>query len=88
MGARDVMDQWDFSRMDEWVERNRIEWVRIPTASQHFNGNAEAMIKVTKKQLDAIMKDRNFPMGELMTLFSDISVILNSRPLMMKATGD
>ena len=52
MGARDVVDQWDFSRIDKWVERNRIEWVRIPTASQHFNGNAEAMIKVTKKQLD------------------------------------
>ena len=65
-----------------------MEWHKVPTASQHFNGCAEAMIKVTKTQLSDMMKNRNFTKGELDTLFSDVQFLVNTRPLMMKAGSD
>ena len=85
MAAASELGKWDFSKIREWPEGYSTEWVKTPTDSQHFNGAAEAMIKVTKKQLSANLKERTFTKGEMDTLLSNITHLVNSRPLMKKA---
>ena len=78
---------WDFARIQEWAHERDAEWYITPTDSQHYNGCAESMIRVTKKQLSNTLKSTVLTKGELDTLFSDVMFIVNSRPL-MKGAGD
>ena len=88
MAAAIELGKWDFSRIQEWTTGMRTEWHFIPADSQHFNGCAEAMIKVTKTQLSESLKSNNFTKGELDTFMSDVVFIVNSRPLMKVAGED
>ena len=88
VAAASLSKTWVYEKIEEWINQRGIEWVKIPTASQHFNGCAEALIKVTKKQLSRLMENRIFTKGELDALFSDVQFIVNSRPLMIKAGSD
>lgn len=88
MAAAIELGKWDFSRIQEWTEGRKTEWHFIPADSQHFNGCAEAMIKVTKTQLSESLKSDNFTKGELDTFMSDAAFIVNSRPLMKTAGED
>jgi len=87
MAAAKEYKTWDFSRITEWSDAMKTVWYTTPTDSQHYNGCAEAMIKVTKRQLSEALKNRSLTKGELDTLFSDVMYIVNSRPL-MKGAGD
>jgi hypothetical protein len=42
---------WDFKEVVQWAGRKGIEWTLVPTGGQHFNGQAERMIGLIKKQL-------------------------------------
>ena len=88
VAAANQVRQWDCSKISEWISGRGIEWHKIPTNSQHFNGCAEAMIKVTKRQLVEMMRNRLFTKGELDTLLSDVVQIVNSRPLVTRAGSD
>ena len=88
VAAAGVVKQWDCSRIQQWAQQRHIEWNIVPTAAQHFNGCAEAMIKVTKRQLTELMRNKDVSRGELDTLFSDVMVMVNSRPLMCRAGSD
>ena len=88
MAAAKELGKWDFTRITEWTDGMKTEWHKVPTDSQHYNGTAESMIKVTKKQLSHNLKEKTFTKGELDTLMSNISFIVNSRPLMKKAGED
>ena len=88
MAAATELGKWDFSRIQEWSAGMKTEWHFIPADSQHFNGCAEAMIKVTKNQLSQSLKSDNFTKGELDTFLSDAAFIVNSRPLMKVAAED
>ena len=88
LAAAIQLGRWDFARVRDWAAGVRTEWVKIPTDSQHFNGVAESLIKSTKKQLTANLKEKTFTKGELDTLLSNIAYIINTRPLMKKAGED
>jgi hypothetical protein len=88
LAAAKELGKWDFRKVTEWATGQRIEWHVIPVASQHFNGVAESMIRVTKVQLTALLKDRRCTKGELDTVLSEVAYIVNSRPLMVKAGED
>jgi len=88
MAAAAELGKWDFSRIHEWASGMKTEWHVVPTDSQHFNGCAEAMIKITKRQLTENLKNKNFTKGELDTFLSDVIFIINSRPLMRRAGED
>lgn len=87
VAASKEVEKWNYERITEWSNKYKITWYFTPTDSQHYNGVAEAMIKVTKKQLNDVIKSRTLTKGELDTLFSDVMFIVNSRPL-MKSAGD
>ena len=88
MAAAKIISTWDYSKLYEWASGKGIEWHKIPTDSQHFNGCAESMIRVTKRQLWDTLKARIYTKGELDTVFSDVMFIVNSRPLMITAGSD
>ena len=88
VAARKQTEDWDYSRIKEWTTQRRIEWNVVPTNSQHFNGCAEAMIKMAKKQLVNMTHCKVPTKGELDTLFSDVIQIVNSRPLVHRAGTD
>ena len=87
IAAAEVMKSWDYAKIAEWAGRRCITWHKIPVNSQHFNGCAEAMVKVVKKQLGILMHGRIFTKGEMDT-FSDVMQIINSRPLVGRAGSD
>ena len=81
VAAAKQVGTWDFSKLEEWAAGARTEWHFIPVNSQHYNGCAEAMIKSTKKQLNACLAEKSFTKGEMDTVLAEISAIINSRPL-------
>ena len=88
VGASEIVKAWDCTKISEWTEERSIQWHIVPTASQHFNGCAESMIKVTKRQLTELVKNRQLTRGELDLVFSDVMVLVNTRPLMIRAGSD
>ena len=88
MAAAAELGRWDYSKTIEWTNGQQVEWHRIPAVSQHFNGSAESMIRVTKLQLTGMLKERSCTKGELDTLMSDVAYLVNSHPLMVKAGSD
>ena len=88
VAAAKQVGTWDFDRIAEWTTGRKSTWHFIPTNSQHFNGVAEAMIKVTKRQLGLLLQEKKLTKGELDTILSDVVRIVNSRPLMVKAGSD
>ncbi len=88
LAAAAEMGSWDFSQLTKWAAGQKTEWHRAPAGSQHFNGTAESMIRVTKLQLTDLLKNRVCTKGELDTLMSDVMFLVNSRPLMLKAGSD
>ena len=87
VAAAKQVGTWDFSKLTEWASGAKTEWHFVPADSQHYNGCAESMIKSTKNQLTACLKEKTFTKGELDTVLSGIAVIINSRPL-GKFAGD
>lgn len=88
VAAAAAVKGWNFADVREWARDNLIEWCVVPANSQHYNGCAEAMIRVTKKQLANLMANRNLTFAELSTLCTEVAHIVNSRPLMKIASGD
>jgi hypothetical protein len=41
---------WDFESAVQWAGKKGVEWHLVPTGGQHFNGQAERMIGLIKKQ--------------------------------------
>lgn len=88
MAAASVVKSWDFSQVLDWAAEKQVQWKIVPTNSQHYNGSAEAMIKITKKHLAAITKNLHLTFGEMTTFFSEVMQIVNSRPLTRTVGAD
>jgi hypothetical protein len=57
---------WDFNDVIQWTGKRGIEWVLVPTGGQHFNGLAERMIGLIKKQIWRSFEGKiNIPMRRL-----------------------
>ena len=59
----------------------RIEWTFSPPLTPWMNGAVESIVKMTKRALRAITKERNFKEESLHTYLIEVESILNSRPL-------
>ena len=58
-----------------------INWVFIPPRAPHFGGLWESAIKRAKQHLRKVMGNKVLTFEELGTLFCQIELILNSRPI-------
>ncbi len=72
---------WDFKEVVQWAGRKGIEWTLVPTGGQHFNGQAERMIGLIKKQLWKTFEGKKLTHEETLTVLREAVQKFNSRPL-------
>ena len=58
-----------------------VTWHWNPPSAPHFGGVFEAMIKSSKRAINAILKDADVTDEELQTTFIGVENLMNSRPL-------
>jgi hypothetical protein len=63
------------------------EWHIVLTGGQHYNGQAERLIRLLKRCLEGTLNSRRLTLGELNTVVAEAVQMVNSRPI-AKNTGD
>jgi hypothetical protein len=81
VAASKQIAMWDFNDVIQWTGRKGIEWVLVPTGGQHFNGLAERMIGLIKKQIWRSFKGKKYSHEETVTILQEAAQVINSRPL-------
>jgi uncharacterized membrane protein len=76
--------RWNFDSILQWAEKRGIESVLMPTGGQHFNGQAERMIGLVKKQIRQSFEGRKYSHEETITILQEADRVINSRPLTCK----
>ncbi len=71
----------DFKEVVQWAGRKGIEWTLVPTGGQHFNGQAERMIGMIKKQLWQTFEGKKQTHEETLIVLVEAVQKINSRPL-------
>jgi hypothetical protein len=72
---------WDFKEVVQWAGRKGIEWTLVRTGGQHFNGQAERMIGLIKKQLWKTFEGKKLTHEETLTVLAEAVQKINSRLL-------
>jgi hypothetical protein len=75
------VSSWDFKEVIQWAGKKGIEWTLVPTGGQHFNGQAERMIGLIKKQLWQLCEGKKYSHEETTTILQEAVQVINSRPL-------
>jgi hypothetical protein len=60
------------------LEKEASKWHLVPTGSQHFNGQAERMIRILKKQIWRSFKGKKYTHEETGTILQEAAQIVNS----------
>ncbi len=81
VAAAKQVSTWDFKEVVQWAGRKGIERTVVPTGGQHFNGQAERMIGLIKKQLWKIFEGKRQSHEETLTLLAEAVQKINSRPI-------
>ncbi len=81
MAASKQLAKWNFSDFIQWAGKKGIEWVLVPKGGQHFNGQAERMIGLIKKQIWRSFEGRKYSHEETVTILQEAAWVVNSRPL-------
>ena len=63
------------------VNNNQTKWLFNPPCSPWMSGAMESMVKVTKRALKTIIKERTFTDDALYTIMTEVEATVNSRPL-------
>jgi hypothetical protein len=71
VAAAKQISTWDFKEVIQWAGRKGIEWTLVPTGGQHFNGQAERMIGLIKKQLWRSFEGKKVSHEETLTLLAE-----------------
>ena len=78
----------DSTKLKEFCRQYEIKWTFSTPASPHHNGAVESMVKLVKSSLNKIVKERKLTEEEYRTIFTEISVSINSRPVWPISEGD
>jgi hypothetical protein len=81
VAAAKQVSTWDFKEVIQWAGKKGIEWTLVPTGGQHFNGQAERMIGLIKKQLWKTFEGKRLSHEETLTLLAEAVQKINSRPI-------
>jgi hypothetical protein len=81
VAAAKQISTWDFKEVVQWAGKKGIEWTLVPTGGQHFNGQAERMIGLVKKQLWKTFEGKRLSHEETLTLLAEAVQKINSRPI-------
>lgn len=78
---RELVTNLNETKLRKELTKNSIEWKFNPPFSPWMNGAMESMIKITKRALKAIVRDRVFTEEELRTFLTEVEATINSRSL-------
>ncbi len=81
VAASKQIEKWDFEGVQRWAGKKGIEWHLVPTGGHHFNGQADRMIGISKKQLQRDAKTKKIHREETCTLLQEAAQIVNRRPI-------
>ena len=77
----DAIQKLDQRKIREELSHKNIHWKCYPPSSQWMGGCMEVMVKLTKRALKVIVKDRLFTEEALLTFRTEFESIINSCPL-------
>jgi hypothetical protein len=78
---RELVQQLDQDKIQRMTANNGIRWHWNPPLAPHFGGVFERMIKAAKRAIYAILGNADVNDEELLTTFTGVESLLNSRPL-------
>jgi len=78
---KNAVAQIEWEAVDEHAVKNDVEWVFSPADAPWQNGAVEALVKTAKKALDAAVGENVLSFSELLTVFFEISELVNERPI-------
>ncbi len=81
VAAAKQVSTWDFKEVIQRAGRKGIEWTLVPTGGQHFNGQAERIIGLIKKQRWKTFEGKKLSHEETLTLLVEAVQKTNSRPI-------
>ena len=80
---------WSSAELAAFCAKEGIEWNFIMANSQHQNGGAEVLVKMSKGVIKALMQglgEHKLTLNELNTVFLETAHLVNSRPIGLKPT--
>ena len=78
---RELLDALDRDKIKDQTVNKGVKWFFNPPLAPHFGGVHEVMIKAAKRAIRAILSDADVNDEELMTTFTGVEALMNSRPL-------
>jgi hypothetical protein len=81
VAASKQIAKWNFNDVMQWAGKKGVEWILVPTGGQNFNGQAERMIGLIKKQIWRSFEGRKYSDDETVTILQEAARVVNSRPL-------
>ena len=79
---QELVQHLDQDKIQRMTSNNEIHWHLNPPLVPHFGGVFERMIKSAKRAINAILRHPDVKDEELLTVFTGVKSLLNSRPLM------
>ena len=87
----ETVKPWNWNRIQEVTTPESTcgpTWTFVPKEGQHQNGVAESLIKVTKEALKHFMGDASLTFSEFQLACSEVTYIINNRPLGVLPSSD
>ena len=78
---QELVQHLDQDKIQRMTSNNGIRWHWNPPLAPHFGGVFERMIKSAKRAINAILGHADVKDEELLTVFTGVESLLNSRPL-------
>ena len=78
---KELVSELDKDRIQQSTAYRGVKWRFNPPGAPHFGGAHEAMVKSAKKAIYAVLGSSEVTDEELMTAFTGVESLLNSRPL-------
>jgi hypothetical protein len=75
------LSELDVRKINEKMLQNHIEWKFNPPHASHMGGIWERMIRSIKTILSSMLSEQNVCDETLLTVFAEVELILNSRPI-------
>ena len=75
------LQEWNSHQINEYLKQRNVKWVFNPPYASHMGGIWERVIRSIKRILSALLTSQPTTDDSLITLFSEVESIVNSRPL-------
>ena len=75
------LQEWNSHQINEYLKQRSVKWVFNPPYTSHMGGIWEREIRSIKRILSALLTSQPTTDDSLITLFSEVESIVNSRPL-------